>query len=187
MEQELRIKLLASIKRGKELFDLVASDMKDAFLIGGKTMEHWRNRFNIPRPPTDADPEVCKSLGMDILVLYQEASFLYSKALAYEQISTAAAEDTYKSRRREIVEEYATGSKRLPGADALDQLVSGSEEVAGAKMAADMGQVHKDFFKQILDRLSNTRKVIENISMNNAVQAKLEQGHHSVPTTPHRE
>ena len=187
MNDQTKINLLASIKRGKELFDVVASDLKRDFLIGGKTMEQWRKQFAVVKPSTDANPAVCKDLAMQLMTLYEEASFRYSQALAYEQMAAAAAEDSYKSNRRQIVSDYADAGKKLPGAEALDHLVNSKEEVADARAVASIGQVHKDFFKQILDRLSNTRKLLENISINNAVQAKLEQGQGNIPITPTRE
>jgi hypothetical protein len=162
--------LLDSLRKGKSTYDLFANTFRTQYLIAGKTIESWEKEFKISIP-ADLDPNRCKGMDATLMRLYQEALFHKSTARAVLQALKRGVDTELNSRKTAIVAEYETTNRRAPAASTLESLARTQiDDVDGAVMSATIAH---NFWEDILEHLSFCRKLIENITINSGIEAKM--------------
>jgi len=170
-------------KRAEELMDhtrdgkLVAQIFGDAldkqYTIHGRSMRDWRNQFklNIPENP---DPAQCKMLAAKLATHFHEATFYYSLAEAQLDALASGEFKEYTQTFEIMVAEHKKKypNKSLPAQKTLETLAHG--QMLDLKGAMNNARITKQFWKRILEGLTEVRKNLELITRNNYMQLQLE-------------
>jgi hypothetical protein len=164
-------KMTATLRRGKDIHEMFANTVRTSILIQGKTMEQWKSHFSIDIPD---NPEIvdCKLLDMKLMEFHQEATFLKCMAEAAHTLGRKSYETQYREKFMALVSEYKELDKKLPAKDTLETLAS--NDLDDIETGLSYSELAIKFWKDILEDLNFKRKAIENITINNSVQAKLE-------------
>jgi hypothetical protein len=164
--------LIEQLRQSKKLHDQFAHQFKNQYKIAGKLMADWRDYFKI-QLPQDLNPQSCQILGMKLLELHQEASFMKAEAEARVSAYRSASDDQYRKKFGKLVEEYKAPGKKLPSKDTLCALAE--LDMGNVKNALVHAEIELDFWDEVLDDLSNSRKLIETSTINISVEAKALQ------------
>jgi hypothetical protein len=170
--QEQINQIIGQLKKGKKLHDAFAYQFKNQYLIAGKLAKEWKQHFRIDLPP-DMNPQICISVASELMKLYQEASFLKAEADARLSACKNASDDRYRVRFAELVAEYKAEGKKLPAKDTLVALAEHS--ISHLKNTVAHAEIELSFWKEILNNLSQARKLLENATINLSVDAKALQ------------
>lgn len=167
--EEKSLSLLEHLKIGKGVYEGFITNFRSQYLIAGKTIKDWEKQFKI-HIPEDASPANCKQLDVQLMQLHQEATFNRASARAALQALKRGADNELNSTKAAMVAQYETSNNKLPAATTLDSLAKDKvKDVDGALMAAT---VASNFWEDILEHLAFCRKLLENISINNGIEAK---------------
>lgn len=166
--------VLEQLKKGKALHDSFAKQFNEEYLVAGKLMTEWRDHFKLQIPP-DLNPKVCQDLAVKLMELHQEASFLKAVCDARMRACLGASNIRYRSEFTELVAEYRQRKEKLPAKDTLAQLAE--RKVGDMKDAVAHAEIELSFWKEILNDLSNCRKLLENATINISVEMKTLQFH----------
>jgi len=162
--------MIAGLRKGKDIHEQFAKAVQDRMMIQGKTMEQWRQHFAI-KIPNNPDITACKQTDMKLMELYQEASFMKAMADASHLLQKKGYDTQYREKFQAKVSEYKTAGMKLPAKDTLETLARNSVD------DIETGVVYSDlavkFWKEILENLNYLRKIIENATINNSVEAKM--------------
>jgi len=166
--------VVLSILKGKEDFDRAAESIKNSYKIEEKTLKEWEYFFRISIPE-DPFPAECRQILVNIGNKYEEATRLAREYQTKKQLVESIYEAQYNSafvcEYNNALEYNKEDKKRMPSKEVLERKAR-----ANTSDFEDMA-VHADiisqFFKQICDKLSNQRKIIENISITHGIEAKL--------------
>jgi|SRR5579863_4098744 len=162
--------ILLSLKKGKSVYDVFSGDFRTRYLIAGKTLADWETNFKI-KVPSGASPAECKELDVKLMALHSEATFHAASAKAVLQALKRGIDTEMNSRKTALVAEYANKNEKLPAASTLESMVRAQiDDIDGAMMSAVIASA---FWQDILEHLAYCRKLIENISINNGIEAKL--------------
>lgn len=162
--------ILLSLKKGKSVYDAFATDFRTRYLIGGKTLAEWEAKFKI-KVPSAASPAECKGLDIVLMDLHSEAIFHAASSKAVLQALKRGTDTEMNSRKTALVAEYNGKKEKLPAASTLESMVRAQiDDIDGAMMSAVIASA---FWQDILEHLAFCRKLIENISINNGIEAKL--------------
>lgn len=165
--------MIDSLRKGKNIHDIFAEQVRTRILIQGKTMEQWREHFKV-KVPDNPDIQACKEINVRLIGLHEEASFLKAMSDASYTLSKKSYDTKYRDKFASLVAEYKEGGKKLPAKDTLEVLASHDiDDIDGSLSYASMAS---SFWKQILEDLNYKRRVIENATINNSVEAKLSMG-----------
>ena len=164
------IKRLADkILAGKDSLDSLLGHLRGKITIADKTLSEWREHFHIT-VPTDLNTITCKELGTQLMNLYQEASFFSSMAEIKLHIAKSATDETVRDAYYRLVEEHKEKYGKVPAAATLESLArSQSSDILNAQVLAE---IEKEFWKKIIDQLNYCRKMVENATMNIAIEQK---------------
>ena len=161
--------LVQRLKKGKEVHDEFADEFRRTYLIGGKLLDEWREHFTFTIP-VDPNPATIQELDIKLVELHQEASFLKAvadcKLRAYNSVTSRA----YNAEYTRLVAWYRDAGQKLPAKDTLQALAE--EKLAYDKSGLVHGEIELSFWKDVLADLANSRKVIENITLNISVELK---------------
>jgi hypothetical protein len=135
-------------------------------------MSDWKAHFKV-KIPIDLSPQTCIEIDKTLIELYEEASFLKAEVEARLAACKGTGDDQYRARYTELVASYEAKGQKLPAKDTLIALAENS--LGDVKNATTHAEIELDFFKEILSNLSNTRKLIENITLQLATEAKALQ------------
>ena len=163
--------LLDKLLKGKQIHDLFASNMRKHLQITGQSIDVLEARFKIKIQTDNLTPEICKMYDLKLMELNQEASFYYAIASAKQQMLKRSGESTYRDTFYAIVQEYKTADKKLPANATLENLARVENDDLDSAQA--IAEIEKQFWKDILDHLGSMRKLIENATFNNSVEAKM--------------
>jgi len=141
-------------------------------IIAGKTMGEWKIYFSITVPP-DLNPQTCITTLTKLITLYQEAAFLKSRADRTCQHLTQAAKYSFTQEFYKQIEEIKEKNIRIPSKDTLEILAE--QKITELRMAEQAAKVELSFWKDIIDNLSTTRKVLEQITINLGIERKMLQ------------
>lgn len=166
--------LLVKLKSGKSVYEMFQANFRTQYLIAGFSIYDWEKKFKI-HIPEDASPANCKELDVKLMALHQEASFHKASARAIMQALKRGVDTKLNATKTALVLEYQTNNKKMPAATTLEAIAKDQiNDVDGAVMSAN---VAVDFWNDIIDHLSFCRKLLENISINNGIEAKQSKGY----------
>lgn len=162
-------KMIAGLRKGKDIHEMFANTVRTGILIQGRTMEQWKQYFNIDIPD---NPDVidCKRLDIQLMQFHQEATFLKSMAEAAQTLGKKSYDTQYREKFTALVSEYKAQDKKLPAKETLEILASNDlDDIESGLSYSELGV---KFWKDIIEDLNFKRKAIENITINNSVEAK---------------
>jgi hypothetical protein len=157
---------------GQKLQSSLSSTLKTSFFINGKTMDSWRKYFQVNVPADNLNPEICRGIASKLAMLYQEASGYYAMSDAELQVMERGSESQYRNKYEAHVLEYKNAPNgKIPSAATLENLAKAGLDTLYS--AISVSQIAKNFWKSVLDSLDTTRKLIENMTFNNHIEANL--------------
>jgi hypothetical protein len=162
-------KMIAGLRKGKDIHEMFANTVRTGILIQGRTMEGWKEYFSIDIPDS---PDIidCKRLDMQLMQLHQEATFLKCMAEAAWTLGRKSYDTQYRDKFTALVSEYKTLDKKLPAKETLEILASNDlDDIESGLSYSELGV---KFWKDVLEDLNFKRRAIENITINNSVEAK---------------
>jgi signal recognition particle GTPase len=167
--------IVERIAKGKQAYDLLLDTIK--IEIDGHTIEHWKEKFWFKIPTSNITPAILRDLDMKLMELLQEVSFHSALADARKQMSQHGRDTAFNTKYAELYKAaQEENSKRAPAAMTLDSLARDfNEDLEGAIVHADIAT---KFWKNILEHLSNCRRLLENASMNLSVELKALNNEH---------
>ena len=169
---------------GKAVADIFGEAIQNQYTIADRTLSQWEQHFRISFPE-NPDVSQCRQLAAKCAALFHEASFYYA-------VAEAMVEALYTGHSRKFSDLYATkvaelkaqGAK-LPSADTIKEMVNSM--TADSASALNNAKMQKNFWKRILDSLSEVRKNIEIATWNNSTEQKMDPyGSSNIPNTPSR-
>lgn len=163
--------LVDSIMEGKEIHDKFADNMRKKFLINGKTMDEWEEQYRVTIETDNLTPAICRQYDVKLLEYNQEVAFFHAMAAAKLQLLSRGHASAYRDKFYALVQEYKDKGGKLPAAATLENLAK--VETDDVESASTIAEVEKTFWSNIMDHLTTCRKIIENATMNNNVEARL--------------
>ena len=166
--------LLEKLLKGKIIHDKFAKDMREKFLINGRTIDTWETRFKITINTDNLTPPICRQFDLLLLELNQEAAFYHAVASMKLQMLKRGHDSAFRDKYFALVQEYEakmSGKGKLPAAATLENLAK--VETDNVESAQSVAEVEEQFWSDIMDHLTTCRKIIENATLNNNVEAKL--------------
>ena len=166
-------KLLEGLLKGKQVHEIFTENMRRQLLISGQPINHWEETFKLHIPMDNLTPSLCKELSMKLMALNEEATFHHAVAVTKVQLIKHGGEVAFRGKFNALVEEFRSKRMRIPAAKTLENMANiDQEEIYSAQTIAE---VEAKFWKDILDHISTCRRLIENASMNIAVEIKATQ------------
>lgn len=162
-------KMIGNLRSGKDIHEMFTNTVRTQILIQGKTMEQWRNYFNI-KIPENPDVGDCKTVDKKLMELHEEATFLKCMAEASHTLGRKSFDTQYRDKFTTLVAEYKSADKKLPAKETLEILAS--HDLDDVETSLSYSEVAVKFWKDVLDDLNFKRRAIENITINNATEAK---------------
>lgn len=163
--------LVNKLLAGKKIHDQFAGMIRQRLFISGKTMDEWESTFRIHIPQDNLNPSNCKEMDSKLIELHQEAAFYHAVASAKLQMIKRGGESSFRDKYHALVEEYKHNGGKLPSAVTLENLARvGNDEV---ESALSIAEIEKSFWSNILEHLSTCRKILENASFNNNIEARM--------------
>jgi len=162
--------MIKDLRHGKAIYEQFAQATQDRMQISGKTMNDWRTYFHV-KIPENPDITACKNIDMKLMELYQEASFLKAMAEAALILNKKGYESQYRTKFEALVAEYQKKGLKIPAKETLENLAKCS--VDDVETGLSYSELAVRFWKEILDNLNFMRKIIENATINNSVEAKM--------------
>jgi len=163
---------LATLKPSKKIYEQFTQEFRELYLISGKKADEWQSHFQLQIPP-DCDSTTLKELDTQLAGMFEEAAFLKTMAdcrlQAYKTSNASRYREAYASLVQSYKEESGPG-KRLPAKDTLQVLAE--EQIGSSTDGIVHAEIELAFFKGIVDKLNTLRKIIENISLNIAIEGK---------------
>jgi hypothetical protein len=167
-------KMITDLRKGKDIHEQFAQAIQDRMTIQGKTIEQWRNHFKI-KIPDNPDIVACKAVDMQLMGLYQEASFLKAMAEAAALLQKKGYDTQYRERFEALVSQYRTEDKKLPAKETLEALARNNVDEVETGLA--YAELAVRFWKEIVENLNYLRKIIENVTINNSVESRVLRGY----------
>lgn len=161
--------MVSNLRKGKDIHEMFANTVRTGILIQGKTIEQWKTYFTV-KLPENPDVVQCKAIDKRLVELHEEASFLKSMAEAAFTLGKKSFDTQYRDKFTTLVSEYKSGDKKLPAKDTLETLVS--HQLDDIQTSLSYSEVAVAFWKDVLNDLNFKRRAIENITINNSVEAK---------------
>lgn len=169
-EEEAK-EFINKVKESKETFNRVHDKFYAAYRINGKIMPEWQDYFKIDIPK-DISPIECIGMLAELAAKYHEASFYYSSASALDKAYGSEREKEYRKVYRRVTDERTGTDKKTAAATTLATLAD--QEVQEFDDVIYNAQLTKDFWKSILDQLKYSFKVLNDITINNSLELKME-------------
>lgn len=158
------------VKDSKETFNRVNEKFYTQYKIDGRTMPQWREHFHI-KIDKDAHPSLCKELLAKLSELHQEASFYYARACALEKAYGSEREKAYREAYRETTNQRTGKDGRAPASTTIQTIAN--NEVQEYDDVIYNSQIVKDFWKGIIEQLKYSYKLINDITINNGYEIKM--------------
>jgi len=171
---------------GKHVSEMFGEAINKQYLINGKSMQAWKMQFSL-RIPENPDPAQCKRLASQLAALFHEATFYFSLAEAQLDALQSGEFHEFTATFQQMVTDYQIKhpGKSLPAQKTLETLAHG--RMLDVKGAINNTKISKNFWKRILESLTEVRKNLEIASKNNYIQLQLERGETNIPQhTPNR-
>ena len=168
-KKETATSLVKKLRKGKELHDEFTREFRETYKIAGQLMGEWQDHFAL-QIPIDPNIATIQELDVRLVELHQEASFLKAVADCKLRAYNGVTSRDYNIEYARLVTEYKTSGQKLPAKDTLQALTE--KELGGMKEGLVHAEIELSFWKDVLNDLSNSRKVIENLTLNISVEAK---------------
>jgi len=149
---------------------VLRKEIESTLQYNGKTLQEWKEHFTIKINPNNVTPSMLKEISAKLILLNHEASFNHSLAQAKKELLLGGANHTNDDQYMDIVQTHKLNNVRTPAAPTIK--VMANKKNANITMAATIAEVEMRFWKNVLDNLSNTRKLIEQCTFNSAVELK---------------
>lgn len=170
--QEQAKTLVSNLRKGKELHDAFGLAFEDRYLIAKQSFQYWKEHFKI-EIPTDLNPQQCRDLNIEILRLYQEATFYKLLVDGRSESLKGTNYSSYRQAFTRLVQQYKDSGQRLPSKDTLETLANEStKDITDAIVHTD---IELAFWKGIINSLDTCRKILETVSISLSVEAKALQ------------
>lgn len=161
--------LADKILKGRDSLDTLLGHLRGKIMVADKPLAEWKERYSL-QIPTDLNAITCRAMGTKLMELYQEASFFSAMAEIKLHVARSASEETIRNAYHKLVEEHREKYGKIPAAATLDSLArSESSDIVNAQVLAE---IEKDFWKKMIDQLNYSRKIVENATMNIAIEQK---------------
>lgn len=162
-------KMVSGLRSGKDIHEMFATTVRTGILIQGRTMEQWKMYFTVDLPD-NADIVDCKTIDLKLMQLHQEATFLKCMAEAALTLGKKSYDTQYRDKFTALVSEYKEMDKKLPAKDTLEILAA--RDLDDIEAGLSYSELGVKFWKDVLEDLNFKRRAIENITINNATEAK---------------
>jgi hypothetical protein len=170
--QEIAASIIDQLRKSKKLHDQFADKFRTQYKVAGKLMSEWKEHFKVSLPP-DLNPQLAQQTDAQLVELHQEATFLKAEAEARLTAYQSANNERYRSKYAALVAEYKAGGAKLPAKDTLAALAENA--TADIKDAMSHAEIELAFWKEVLNDISNSRKLLENATICMATEAKAIQ------------
>jgi hypothetical protein len=178
---------MSHTRDGKLVAEIFGEALNKQYLIYGKSMNEWKRQFKLSIPE-NPDPAQCKVISSKLANHFHEATFYYSLAEAQLDALASGEFREYTQTFEKMVAEYRkkNPTKSLPAQKTLETLAHG--KMLDVKGAMNNARIAKNFWKRILEGLTEVRKNLELVTRNNYIQLQLEpRGSGNIPShTPNR-
>jgi hypothetical protein len=164
--------LMTGLTRDKSITEIFGDAFRKQYRIGDKTPEQWERYFRITLPENPSPPEIVTAVGK-LASLYQEASFMYAVAEAQVDALSSGESREFTSSFNRLVAEYREAGRSLPASKTLETMAK--NEMLDMTGARDNAKIIKNFWKRILEQLTELRKLMEQATWNNHITARQEQ------------
>lgn len=168
-DKEAANSIINQLKKSKKLHDQFAEKFRTGYKVAGKLMSDWKKHFCIKLPP-DLNPQLAQAVDAQLQELHQEATFFKAEAEARLTAFQSANNEKYRNKYAALVAEYKSNGSKLPAKDTLAALAE--SETSELKDSMTHAEIELAFWKEILNDLSNTRKLLENATICLSVEAK---------------
>ncbi len=179
--EEVKAKgLIDKLLSGKKIHDQFAGMIRQQLLISGRTMDEWEAMFRIHIDQDNLNPTTCKEIDAKLINLYQDAAFYHAVSVVKLQMIKRGNDSSFRDKYTELVQEYKTSNNgKLPSAVTLENLAKfENDEIESAQSIAE---IEKGFWTNILEHLSSCRKILENASFNNNIEARMSGMFNKIP------
>jgi len=175
--------LYAGLVEGKAIADIFSDSMRNQYTVAGKTLEQWQQHFAI-KSPENPDVSQCRVMASKCANFYHEASFYYAVSEAMVEAINSGHSRKFSDLYAGKVQELKAQGAKLPSADTIKEMINSlTGDSAGALNNA---KIQKNFWKRILESLSEIRKHIEIATWNNSTEQKMDPHGGNIPKTPNR-
>ena len=165
--------LMDHTRDGKLVAEIFGEALSKQYTIHGKSMEEWYRQFKL-KIPENPDPAQCKEIAAKLASHFHEATFYYSLAEAQLDALASGEFKEYTQTFEAMVADHKQNfpNKSLPAQKTLETLANG--KMLSVKGARNNARIAKNFWKRILEGLTEVRKNLELITRNNYMQIQLE-------------
>ena len=164
--------LVASIQDSKAEFVKSHNELRDRYMIDGKTIANWDKRFKL-NIPKDATPTQCKELVRDLAELHHEATFYYSQASMAEKAILGRREAEHRAAYADALAESGRGTKPVPATTLKTMSDKAVQEIDDILVNAS---ITREFWKEKIEHLKYLYKLINDITINIGYEIKLQPG-----------
>lgn len=171
-EKEVAVSIIDQLKKSKKLHDQFADKFRTQYKVSGKLMSAWKEHFTI-KIPSDLNPQLAQMVDTTLQERHQEATFYKAEAEARLSAFQSANNERYRGKYAALVAEYKNSGSKLPAKDTLTMLAE--DATSEIKDSLTHAEIELAFWKEILQDLSNTRKIVETIVITMSVEAKAIQ------------
>jgi hypothetical protein len=173
-----------SIAKAVEDYKKVRELLNNSIRVSGKTLAEWYTEIYSFKIPDDLSPSETRKLSVKLIKLNRIVSSFQAMANVRYGSIKESSEWLYREKYNELVATAkATGEGKIPAAAYLDVMArTKTDDVTQMCMVAS---VELQFWKDALNYLGRMRKLLENVTMNNAIQNKIEG--QQAPEDPHGE
>jgi len=168
MAQKLREEHVQVQKAYQEQRKLLDDDM----IVSGKTVKEWKEELWIIVPSADLTPQICLEVNKAIMQAENVAAYEHAKAQMRAQILDKQAGSAYYRAIDHIVDEFKNSDKRVPGVATLETMAEVASELY-KKVAIESDNEYK-FWKNVLDHLQFSKKILEQAGFNINSEIKSE-------------
>ena len=178
-------RLMGHLNRDKAVHEIFADAFERQYSIYGKSPKEWRKHFRIEIPESP-DVAQCKVIAAKIAALIQEAMFYYAAAEAQVDAINSGMSKEYNGAFNALVTEYKADGRSLPAAKTLEMMAQ--NKVIDLNGASENAKIIKNFWKRIIEGLTEVRKNLELATWNNSTQSRQEMygGGGNIANTPKR-
>lgn len=171
--EEVKAKSLVDrLLSGKKIHDQFAGMIRQQLMISGRTMDEWEQTFRIHINQDNLNPSTCKELDAKLIDLHQDAAFYHAVAVVKLQMIKRGNDSAFRDRFTALVQEHKqTNGGKLPSAVTLENLAKFEND--DVESAQSIAEIEKGFWSNILEHLSTCRKILENASFNNNIEARM--------------
>jgi hypothetical protein len=158
------------LSKSRENYDHYTKQIENRLTIEDKTMDDWATHFAVKIAP-DLVPCQAKEVLSIINDHYEEAGRLYRSIITRQAAIEMIYKQEFSKKFVEVMNGYKDSDKRKPSKEAMEHIVNLSiTEISGT---LDRCSIVATFFKQIIDKLTMQRKIVENIIIALGIEAKI--------------